>query len=446
MVDIQSSERQAGHPSAPTRVRLFNVKFSPNLGDGLLSESLENALIEEGCDGQQTYSVDMAARSSYGPGTESRLLLLKALHRMPSKLRQAAVRVPLELMMRRRWRPHYVAHLGGAQAVVIGGGNLFTDMDLNFPSKMSAVLSLAAEYGLPAAIYGVGVTGDWSRTGLSMMRKVLTKTRPCYVSVRDMSSKQHFDELFADAAGLRAELVRDPGLLVSRYVAPPDPRTDERAIGLCVTSATAVEYHSHIAVTGAELANWYIALCKELSGEGRPVIAFTNGSPEDELFLDGIADQLRASAGTGYFRRQVSTPTELATLIADFEVLIAHRMHALIAGYSFGVPIFALQWDKKVDAFMESIGAADRIAPAVPATVQKVTTAVRGLLASPPNEEERRRQILNEAMSGVTGLARALEHAIDLRSAAICLTNDLQAVPTHPTAIRPVQHITPPST
>ena len=52
----------------PLRIRLFNVKYSPNLGDGLLSEALENALREMGCDERKTYSVDLAGRNRLRAG------------------------------------------------------------------------------------------------------------------------------------------------------------------------------------------------------------------------------------------------------------------------------------------------------------------------------------------------------------------------------------------
>ena len=44
---------------APLRIRLFNVKYSPNLGDGLLSECLEKALIALGASGD-TWSIDLS--------------------------------------------------------------------------------------------------------------------------------------------------------------------------------------------------------------------------------------------------------------------------------------------------------------------------------------------------------------------------------------------------
>jgi polysaccharide pyruvyl transferase WcaK-like protein len=398
------------------RIRLFNVKFSPNLGDGILSEALENSLRELGSDQRDTFSVDLAARTGYGPGAVSRSMLLKALNMTPPGMRQAAIRLPLEILLRRRWKPHYEKHVDGAEAVVIGGGNLFSDMDLNFPSKIAAVLNLAAERRLPTAVYGVGAAGGWSRAGLSIMRDALAAARPCYVSVRDNASKENFDAMFAEAAGRPAEIVRDPGLLVSRYVERPPVPDDPRPIGLCIMSAISVNYHSSLDTSDTELSHWYVALCERLRNEGRTILAFTNGSPEDELFLDAIVSRLESVSEGRLVRRSVANPTELAVLIAGLEVLIAHRMHALIAGYSFGVPIFALQWDRKVDAFMRSIDAAGFIAPAAPDTLDRVAKAVRGLLVPKPQiTDESRARVLDAALADVDRLLSTLRDAIGAR-------------------------------
>lgn len=389
-------------------VRLFNLKYSPNLGDGLLSVALEKALAEHGFDEDSTYSVDLAARTGFGPGASSRPLLLKSIDGMPPALRRWALKVPLAAMARWRWKPHYEAGLTDARAAVIGGGNLFADMDLNFPTKLSSVLGLAAERRLPTAIYAVGVSGGWSASGLRMVRQALSKADLRYVSVRDVASKDQFDALFADATGRPADVVRDPGVLISRYVPALTRAEHRRAIGLCVTSPIAVRYHSTMETTDDELADWYVDLCRTLRREERPVVAFTNGSPEDELFLDRISHRLEASAEAGYTRRRVRTPIELALLVSEFAALVAHRMHALIAGCSYGVPLVALRWDRKVDSFMDSIGAADRVLAAEPGTAEMAASMVGELLTATPQNAAASAGIIEEAFEGVGRLAGAL--------------------------------------
>jgi glycosyltransferase involved in cell wall biosynthesis/polysaccharide pyruvyl transferase WcaK-like protein len=392
-------------------IRLFNVKYSPNLGDGLLSEALERALHEQGADREGTTSVDLAARAAYGGAGGTRSLMLRALNALPNDLRQRAIQVPLQLMLRQKWLPHYESQLGAADAVVIGGGNLFTDMDLNFPVKLAAVLNLVSRRHLPIAIYGVGVSGDWSEQGLHFMRTALSGARLCYISVRDEPSQENFNLLFADSAGLRAELVRDPGLLTSRYIKPSITRNPTPRVGLCITSGIAVRYHSHVNISDIDLGEWYASLCEGLTRRGYVVDVFTNGSPEDEHFLDLLSSRLDSIAEGTIYRKRLKAPTELATFSASLDVLVAHRMHALIAAYSYGVPIFALRWDRKVDAFMASIGEMDCIASTQISTLRDVLERIDSLLQRPSGHREGHSEVLEEAYTNVGGLYRALVSA-----------------------------------
>lgn len=361
------------------KIRVFNVKYSPNLGDGLLCECLEAALIEHGCDRQRTYSIDLAARTAYGGGNPSRRVLMRALEAMPAGLRRLALYVPIQTQLRRRWLPHYARALDGVDGVVIGGGNLFTDVDLNFPTKLSAIVSMTAERRLPLAIYGVGVTSRWSGRGKRMLRHALASARTCYVSVRDDASKRHFDEHFGDVIGVRSQVVRDPGLMISRYVQPSMPWTELGVVGICITSAIAVRYHSDIIISDGDLLSWYVRLCQQLQAAGHKLLVFTNGSPEDVAFADKVRNEVSAR-GLSLTVERPRTPHELAAVASTVSLLIAFRMHALIAAFSYGRQIIGLRWDPKLDAFMQSVGMPDRIFDATrtsPEALVKTTAQAR---------------------------------------------------------------------
>ena len=355
--------------------------------------------------------MDLAARTAYGGGGATRSLVLRALNALPNDLRQRAIQIPLQLMLRQKWLPHYESQISAADAVVIGGGNLLTDMDLNFPVKLAAVLNLVSRRHLPIAIYGVGVSGDWSEQGLHLMRTALRRARPCYVSVRDQPSQENFNRLFADSAGLTAGVVRDPGLLTSRYIKPSITRNPIPRVGLCITSGIAVRYHSNVDISDIDLGEWYALLCEALTRRGYVVDVFTNGSPEDEHFLDVLSSQLGNVAEGAICRKRLKNPTELAAFSAGLDVLVAHRMHALIAAYSYRVPIFALRWDRKVDAFMASVGEIDCIASTQVSSLGDVLDRIDSLLNRPSDHRESHSGVLEEAYTNVGGLYRALVRA-----------------------------------
>ena len=56
-------------------VGTLNVKYSPNLGDGLLAECLE-AELRSARPGVETRSIDLAGRTAYGEGLKHRRAIL----------------------------------------------------------------------------------------------------------------------------------------------------------------------------------------------------------------------------------------------------------------------------------------------------------------------------------------------------------------------------------
>ncbi|MEM1342024.1 MAG: polysaccharide pyruvyl transferase family protein [Pseudomonadota bacterium] len=334
----------------------MNVKFSPNLGDGLLSECLEGALIEHGAS-PQTRSADLAGRTAYGDTMAGRGAIMKTLDALPGGLRQFVVRAPLAIQSRRKWMPHYLEHLAQAEAVAIGGGNLLADQDLNFPTKIALALRACATRDVPVAFYACGMGQKWSSEGERRVRSALRACPPRAVFLRDQMSKERWDSMFAEASGQEAIVVRDPGLLARQtYGAVTKAPHGGPRIGISVMSHIAIRYHAEAGQSEAALLQWYADLAIELIGQGAQVTLFTNGASEDNIALEAVTAKLSG------LREKVdvvvpNTPKELSDIVGGLTGLVAYRMHALISAYSHRVPFLALKWDEKVDAFLESVGA-----------------------------------------------------------------------------------------
>ena len=402
-------------PRSNARVRIFNVKYSPNLGDGLLSECLEQALIEAGTS-PDTWSVDLAGRIAYGPGSSGRAVQMRVLDAVPEGLRRLAVRLPLALQAARRWRPHYRQALSGAGCVVIGGGNLFTDLDLNFPTKIALAVDEAARHGLPVFIYACGVSGGWSPRGKALLAGALRTGAIRRVFVRDERSRLNWNRL-AEASGLQATLVRDPGLLAAaRYGLRPDsPVGGPATVGINLTSQLALRYHSHQPLSPAALDAWYLDLARALLARGLRVTVFTNGSPEDRACAERLRPAFAALPGAEAITfAQPDTPEELARLIAGLSGIAAFRMHAVIAAYGCGVPFLALAWDPKLEAFLASVDRMERLCrptltPGAPAA-ERLLAAMRERIPAPERERvvaQARRGVamLQEEIARATGIA-----------------------------------------
>ena len=390
------------------RIRLFNVKFSPNLGDGLLSECLERELMALGAH-PDTWSVDLAARNAYGESLPGRRSLMKILDALPTSMRQAVLRQPMAHLARKKWRPHYHSGLECANAVVIGGGNLFQDIDLNFPTKLTAAFGEAGHRDLPTVVYGVGVTSRWTRQGERMFRNAVGLAPLKAVYVRDPQSKQAWDRTLAFASGHEAVVVRDPGLVAcDHYAARPSSGSTSPRIGLGIMSQIAIRYHADNAPTAAELDGWYVDLTRRLLQRGFRVTAFTNGSPEDRVYLSGLRPALkRLDDNDAVEFTEPTDPADLCGIISGLDALVAYRMHAIIAAYSYRVPAVGLAWDPKLRSFMTSVDRADYLLdiPRDPAT-RCAALVDRCLADSIP--ERQHREVIDEARAGVSKLYLSL--------------------------------------
>jgi polysaccharide pyruvyl transferase WcaK-like protein len=336
------------------KVGIFNVKYSPNLGDGLIAECLEQAIKElAAMQDLEIKSIDLAGRICFTRGDTGRVVTLKLLDQLPAPLRRAAVFFPSQYKLHNIWMPHYRQMSKAANAIIVGGGNLFSDADLNFPTKLNAALKIVSETNLPIAIYGVGVSENWTPKGVDLLRKGLNRSNIRYVAVRDHLSKIHFDHFFSEAAGMAADVVYDPALLVSKFRPKIYSQSRPQVVGINITSAIAVRYHSTLKPTDDELADWYIKLCRGMSAAGHSVALFTNGSPEDDAFLAQLKPVMITIPRLEIC--QISNPYELSDLISRFSLLIAHRMHSIVSAYSYQVPVIPLAWDTKIKSLLEML-------------------------------------------------------------------------------------------
>lgn len=359
------------------RIVVFNVKYSPNLGDGLLSECLEEEL--RSCGGDvSVVTVDIAGRTDYGASGRNRRALLRILEALPQTVRRSIAQIVLRRLVARHVLPAARRELHQADAAVLGGGNLIADADLNFPIKVAAVMRASAEANVPAAVFGVGVSDGWSAQGSRLFVGAFTHRPLIHAAVRDQRSQAIWDRNLTSRGARAASLCRDPGLLTVRHFPVAHGARDD--VALCLTDPLLLRYHGARNV-GAELDTWMVTLAEDLTRSGRRVTLFTNGSSEDRAYLERLTPRFQATCGKAVsVAPHFDTPGDLARFIGGCALVIAHRMHACIAAYSYGVPNIGLAWDVKLDSFFASVERSDfMIDPATTPGVDAAALARRAL-------------------------------------------------------------------
>ena len=377
------------------KVAVLNAHFSANLGDGLLSDCLMHGLGDQ----ISSYPIDLAGRETTSTlGGAQRGNILATLDLMPSFLRRLTIGFMLSYFKKKKWHPHFETMLTDADAVILGGGNLITDKDLNFPTKIQAALDVVQSRNLPCYIYGVGVGRHFSKKGEKIFNDAFSRINLKSVTVRDIRSKKNWDRYFSDSSGCLAKVVWDPGM-ISKLTWPIPIQTKLAPIRVGIISPKELGYHEG-GMALPDLTKWYTEFISELLKINPNIRLFSNGSPEDTRYL---VDEILPSIGDlGY--DLPNSPEELSKLIANSSLVAAFRLHALIPAISYNNRILALAWDEKVKSFADRVEASNAC---VNIGDVKPTEAVDIALGNQPAKNSNDFYV-DQAMSELNQLAKSI--------------------------------------
>jgi polysaccharide pyruvyl transferase WcaK-like protein len=385
------------------KVVQFGLRYSPNLGDGIIAECLAHAIRAQ-VEGAQVILVDISGRDGFGAVTvKNRALALKLLGMLPQGLRHRIVRRRLGQLLD-RVAPDWARLMRGADLAILGGGQIFADADLNFPLKIARVAEVAKAADVPVVIHAAGVQGGWSEPGRALFNRIF-ETDLRRIGLRDDGSMAAWARE-AGGPGPAPVLARDPGLLAADcYGAAPA----SQRIGLCITDPAILHYHADAGVAGGGLG-FYHELALAITSRGHKVTLFCNGAVEDQAALERvIADPGMAAmvlAGTVSIADVPRRPADLARLIGGFQGVVAHRLHACILAWSYRVPVVGLGWDRKVESFFASVGA-DRAFAGGGADAAEIADRLQAALAAGV-DPARHAKVLEETRAGI---AAALQSA-----------------------------------
>jgi polysaccharide pyruvyl transferase WcaK-like protein len=340
-------------------VAIFACPYSANLGDGLLTLCLAKEM-EKSQPGLSVIIQDLAGRTDYGEGGQRRKAALGLLHRIPKGARASVMALMLGSEVARKLRPGWAKALSRADAAVLGGGNLLADVDLNFPLKIAGLGEELKQRGIPWAVFGVGASAAWTQRGSELFESALLAPAITHVAVRDLRSKAIWHEKLTKKGALEAKVCRDPAILTcDHFPAKRRASREHPVLGLNITAPEELSMHSDLTLaTGDSVLEWWLALITQTVEAGYEVRLFTNGSLQDTKYLqrlEHILKKSQTSVSRLSFLPRPRKPDELATIIADCDVLAGHRLHAHIPAFSYRIPSVGFAWDLKVRSFFESV-------------------------------------------------------------------------------------------
>lgn len=390
------------------KVVQFGLRFSPNVGDGIIADCLAHA-IRKTVPGARVEMLDLSGRGAFGQVVvRNRALALRVLGWLPPSLRRAVVRARIGRMLDRA-EPGWARVVKGANLAILGGGQILADADLNFPLKVARAVKVVKAARVPLVLHAVGVQGGWSSEGRALFATLLGADLR-QVGLRDEGSRRAW---LAEIGGQGPApvLTRDPGLLAAACYGPVQP-TDR--VGICVTDPAILRYHADAAVAGAGVAGvgFFRDLVQAVAAAGHRVTLFCNGAAEDRAALDAvIGDPAVAAmvlAGTVSLTPPPETPRDLALAIGGMRAVVAHRLHACIVAWSYGLPVVGLGWDRKVESFFASVGAATFFAGEAATTAAAVVQRLDAALAARPDPALRARVLAETEAAVLAAVQSAL--------------------------------------
>ncbi|MDO7789047.1 polysaccharide pyruvyl transferase CsaB [Desulforamulus aquiferis] len=252
-----------------------------------------------------------------------------------------------------RWKLREIYRaLKDSDMLISGGGSLLQDVTgLKSLLYYLGVILLARMLGKPVFFYAQGIGPVNSGPGRLLMRLVVNGVQR--ITVRDELSCRDLQDMKITRPEIR--VTADPVLgLEQRFV-------DDEA-GRKILEQAGVNLSKEKKLIGVSPREWQglseykqvlAALCDKLSRVGFQVVFLPMHYPDDLKTSQEIVSLMEqpATVLTGNY-----SVADTAALIANMDLLVGMRLHALILAAVMGVPPVAISYDPKIDRFMNLLG------------------------------------------------------------------------------------------
>lgn len=365
-------------------VVLAGEVYSPNMGDQAIHACLKHILKEQNPD-LQVLSLDISGRDmpveNDAPRPKNPMFALINALTGRGKQKAAMNQAYHRLLAKRKYEQMWSPLFEQAQALVIGGGQLLMDNDLDFPLKLSCLADMAKAIGIPLHISACGVGKNWSPSARELFQPIIRQSAS--LTVRDGLSR---DRLVSFLPGTTCRVSADPAILAAEVFPGRIGTHPADRIGLGVMSREDANSRlpEKAQFTEADWKNLWQEIVIRLLDENLKVEIFSTGSQQDddlarELFftvrhlnLDSISQAVRPGGVKG-----------LLGIMRGYSLVIATRLHASILANALGISSLGLNWDEKVQAYYNDSGMPERCFSLEGLDSEKLVHACRALKGQP---------------------------------------------------------------
>lgn len=267
--------------------------------------------------------------------------------------------------------PEIAKVLSKSQLLISGGGSLLQDVT----SERSlyyylSIMMLAKKMNTPVMLYAQGIGPVRGKLARAVMRYIGNMVD--LITVRDEGSRDELKRLQVTKPPIY--VTADPVLAMHQV---------DKQVGRSILRKAGVAGNTPlIGISVREWQDWnhYKEVLAQVADQlavefGAQIVFLPMQWPEDVAVSKKIASRTKQGA---IVLEEEYTTSELLSLVGNFDMLIAIRLHALIFASVMHVPMVGISYDPKIERFLETLGE-HNIETLQDITVDKLLTTVRQL-------------------------------------------------------------------
>lgn len=325
------------------KVLLINEGGSANLGDLSIRHALEWLLEQAGCSVRWTSFSGRKERTGKPPRRDKRASA-RSWKNLVKKV------IPAELRWLLRTWIVFLGHLkaNDCDLILIGGGQLIQSNGV-FGLAMFIWVSLFKKlHKKKVVLMGVGAADKYTSFDTYLYRKSLKLADRVYV--RDKDSQR----VLKDNFGAASDLIPDVAFCMNQIYRQP-PHKAKRAL-FCPTSHDFYRRKRADPDVGPDegeyLRYWEELMLARLRA-GYQVKLFCTDSNTDLGTTERLKQMLHDDHGVDVEILDIGTLEQLTEEIAQSQIVVSARMHALIIGFCYGCEVLPYETSEKMKAFQQ---------------------------------------------------------------------------------------------
>lgn len=333
--------------------------YSHNVGDNVIYTCIESNLKSLNHD---VFPIDLSGRSGFtsvnqvqNPSATKKALRL--ITRNSSFARQGVSLYRWKKRDAALHREHLYEKIKSADGVIIGGGQLLTNNNLEFPLRISNVCSIAKELKKPYAFFSCGAGSGLTGLARSIYKKCLNEAE--FISTRDNYSRSILTTLVNSDKKILINC--DPVFFLNKEVQRNTKNSAK--VGINIMSLDTMK-RKNLKINDLSIKQYYnfwMSLISHLTNFEKKPVLFTNGDYYDFQEAVFLSEYLRENNIHIEIVQRPMSGDELISQMETFDEIVATRMHSAIIGCALRIPTVSIAWEQKVHSVFEERGVGEMV-------------------------------------------------------------------------------------